>query len=338
MPPLLQTTESGLYCSAGDFYIDPWEPVDRAVITHAHADHARWGSRSYLTSETGARMLRERLEEGSVIQSQPYGEPLSMNGVNVSFHPAGHILGSSQVRVEHKEEVWVVSGDYKIERDATCEPFELVPCNTFITESTFGLPIYRWKPQKEVFEEINDWWRGNVARGWTSILYGYALGKAQRLIAGVDPDIGPLLAHGAVMRFVDAYRETGVHLPPVRYADAEAAAEGRGKALVVAPPSAAGTPWLRKFGENSTAFASGWMAIRGARRRRAMDRGFVVSDHADWDDLLATIKATGAESIGVTHGYSGTLVRFLQESGVNAWTMQTRYEGEVEDDPAEQAD
>jgi putative mRNA 3-end processing factor len=335
---LLQVTERGLYCAAGDFYIDPWQPVTRAVITHAHADHARTGSQRYLTSPTGAPLLRLRLGAGAQIVSQPFGKPLHLNGVRLSLHPAGHLLGSAQIRVEHRGEVWVVSGDYKTEVDATCEPFELVSCHTFITESTFGLPIFRWRPQAQIFTEINQWWRQNQAQGRTSILFGYALGKAQRLLAGVDATLGPILIHGAVHRFVHAYRRAGVDQPVTLYADNEAARH-RGQALVIAPPSAAGSAgWLQKFGPSSLAFASGWMQIRGTRRRRAVDRGFVLSDHADWDGLLATIQATGAQRIGVTHGYTNALVRYLSEQGMDAFIMPTRFEGETGGDPVDDED
>jgi putative mRNA 3-end processing factor len=330
---LLQVTERGLYCSAGDFYIDPWQPVTRAVITHAHADHARPGSKRYLTTPSGAPLLRLRVGPNARILAQRFNETLDVNGVNISLHPAGHLLGSAQVRVEHRGEVWVVSGDYKTEQDITCEPFEVVPCHTFITESTFGLPIYRWRPQTEIFAEINQWWRANQAQGRTTILFAYALGKAQRLLAGINPEIGPILVHGATQRFVDAYRRAGIPQPSTLYAGLEMARQHRGQALVIAPPSAAGSPgWLRKFGASSLAFASGWMQIRGTRRRRAVDRGFVLSDHADWNGLLATIQATGAQRVGVTHGYTSTLVRYLNETGLDAFVMPTRYEGEAAGD------
>lgn len=330
---LLQVTERGLYCAAGDFYIDPWQPVTRAVITHAHGDHARPGSQRYLTTPSGAAMLRMRVDSSARIVTQPFGEPLLVDGVRVSLHPAGHLLGSAQVRVEHRGEVWVVSGDYKTEVDATCEPFELVPCHTFITESTFGLPIYRWRPQVKIFAEINQWWLQNQEQGRTSVLLAYALGKAQRLLAGVDATIGPVLIHGAVHHFVQAYRNAGIAQPDTIYADNGAARRHRGEALVVAPPiAAASSGWLRKFGPTSLAFASGWMQIRGARRRRAVDRGFALSDHADWDGLLATINATGAQRIGVTHGYTTTLVRYLREQGMDAFVMPTHYEGDSEGD------
>jgi putative mRNA 3-end processing factor len=270
---------------------------------------------------------------------QPFGKAIDLNGVRLSLHPAGHLLGSAQVRVEARGEVWVVSGDYKVEADRTCETFEVVRCNTFISESTFGLPIFRWHPQEQIFDEINQWWEQNQEQGRTSILLGYSLGKAQRLLSGIDASRGPILIHGAVQRYVDIYRRAGIDLPPTIYAGSDASRLHRGKALVIAPPSAAAsTGWLRKFGSSSLALASGWMQIRGARRRRAVDRGFVLSDHADWDGLLTTIRATGAERIGVTHGYINTLVRYLSEQGMDAYAIPTRYEGESTEEPLENED
>jgi putative mRNA 3-end processing factor len=241
------------------------------------------------------------------------------------------LLGSAQIRIEQRGEVVVFSGDYKTHVDPTCEPLEPLRCHTFITESTFGLPIYRWPSPEEVGQEINAWWRQNQERGRTSVIFAYALGKAQRVLAGLDATIGPVLMHGAVSRFYSAYERAGIALPAAEYAGAENSKASRGRALVVAPPSAAGTPWLRKFGPVSTAMASGWMQIRGARRRRSMDRGFVLSDHADWNGLIGTIRSTGAEEIWVTHGYTAEMVRWLSENGWNARAIATRYEGEVED-------
>ncbi len=327
---LLRLSEAGLYCEAGDFYIDPWRPVERAVITHAHGDHARRGSNRYLTTRDGERVLRTRLGDEAIIKSVAYGESLLLNDVRVSLHPAGHILGSAQVRVEHRGEVWVASGDYKIEPDPTCAPFEPVRCHTFITESTFGLPIYHWPPQAEVFESINAWWRANQMAKKASIIYGYALGKAQRLLAGVDASIGPIYTHGAVERLTNDYRETGIALPPTTYVGALGKTDWS-QALIVAPPSAHATPWMRKFGAVSTGFASGWMRIRGARRQRSVDRGFVMSDHVDWPGLMSTIKATGAEHVWVTHGYTAVVVRWLQEQGLDARIVETRFAGEPED-------
>lgn len=335
MKTLLETNENGLYCAAGDFYVDPWQPVPRAVITHAHSDHARPGCGAYLTTPSGAHLLRARLGPNTPLQTAEFGERIDMNGVSVSLHPAGHILGSAQVRIEHGGEVWVVSGDYKIERDATCEPFAPVRCNTFLTESTFALPIYRWRPHTEVIAEIEGWWRTSRQRQQTCILFAYSLGKAQRILGSVDTSFGPILVHGALVRSIEAYRAAGVRLPAVQHADDENAKTTRGRALVLAPPSVSAAPWLRKFGDISTAFASGWMQIRGTRRRRALDRGFALSDHADWDGLLKTVTATGAENIGVTHGYTGVLVRWLKEQGKNAWALSTRYEGELENEKEE---
>jgi putative mRNA 3-end processing factor len=327
---LIQLDAGGLHCPAGNFYIDPWRPVARAVITHAHADHARPGSRAYMASRAGERVLRARMGDDAVIQTAEYGEVVEINGVRVSLHPAGHILGSAQVRVEYRGEVWVVSGDYKVGLDATCAPFAPVRCHTFITESTFGLPLYRWRPQAEIFDQINAWWRANQAVGKASLLFAYALGKAQRLLAGVDPSIGPIFTHGAVERLVAEYRASGVALPPTSYAAVDRRADWS-QALVIAPPSALGTPWMRRFGNLSTGFASGWMQVRGTRRRKAVDRGFTLSDHADWPGLLDTIAATGAERVWVTHGYSAVLARWLGEQGLDAAVVQTQFEGERAD-------
>ena len=331
---MLRITDRGLHCEAGDFFIDPWLPVDRAVVTHAHGDHARWGCRSYLGSVEGERVMRTRLGLDAMIQTIPFGEPLTIRGVRVSLHPAGHILGSAQVRIEHRGEVWVVSGDYKTEPDPTCTPFEPVRCHTFVTESTFGLPIYRWSPQRETFAEIASWWGANADAGRASVLYAYALGKAQRLLAGLAGSLqGRIYTHGAVERLNRDYHESGIGLPPTTYAGSMPRGHDWGGALIVAPPSAAGSPWLRRFGAASTAFASGWMRIRGARRRRSVDRGFVLSDHVDWPSLLAAITATGAQNVWVTHGYREPVVRWLQEHGVAAQAVASRWEGEPEDDP-----
>ncbi|WP_169980217.1 ligase-associated DNA damage response exonuclease [Tautonia rosea] len=325
---VLQLTRAGLYCPAGDFFIDPWSPVDRAVITHAHADHARWGSQRYLTTREGAGVLRVRVGDEPIIDALDYGQSTEINGVRVSLHPAGHILGSSQVRVEHKGHVWVVSGDYKVGPDATCSVFDPVRCHVFITESTFGLPIYRWPDQSEVFDAINAWWRKNADEGKVCLLYAYALGKAQRLLSGLDPSIGPIFCHGAVEKLNTAYREGGVPLPPTQYAGHASNRSAWARGIVIAPPSAHGTPWSRKFSPSSSAFASGWMAIRGTRRRRAVDRGFILSDHADWPGLLGAIDATGADTVWATHGYSAVLVRWLREYGKDAEVVATRFVGE----------
>ncbi len=325
---MLQVTANGLYCAAGDFYIDPWCPVNRAVITHAHGDHAHWGCQAYLCSTECLGPLRARMAPGALIQTADWEQPVTFGQVRVSFHPAGHILGSAQIRVELDGEVWVVSGDYKLEADRTCRAFEPVRCHTFITESTFGLPIYRWRPQPEVFTAINTWWRANQQAGKASVLFAYALGKAQRLISGLDPSIGPILCHGAVEKLNRVYRQSGVELPPTSYAGDKEKGFDYSPALIVAPPSSNGNPYLRRFGAVATGFASGWMRIRGTRRRRSIDHGFVLSDHADWPGLLTAIDATGAQRVMATHGYRQPLVRWLCEKGLDAKALETRFEGE----------
>ncbi|MGF6534661.1 putative mRNA 3-end processing factor [Paraburkholderia sp. GAS206C] len=332
---LIVARPQGLYSPPGDFYIDPWQPVDRAVITHAHSDHARWGHTHYLAARPGAGVLLSRLP-GIDLQTAAYGERLDINGVMVSLHPAGHVLGSAQIRVEHRGRVWVASGDYKLDSDPTCAPFEPVRCDTFITESTFGLPIYRWEPPQTVFDSIDSWWRHNASEGRASVLFCYSFGKAQHLLAGVDAAIGPIFCHGALESINNAYRAEGVALPPVRLAG-EIAAKDKAvfkQALVVAPPSAQGSPWLKRFGDYSDAFASGWMRLRGARRRRGVDRGFVLSDHADWASLHTAIRETGAERVIVTHGQVEPMVRWLREQGLEAGAFATQYGDEALEDAA----
>jgi putative mRNA 3-end processing factor len=331
---LIAPTDRGLHCEAGDFHIDPWRPVPRAVITHAHSDHARFGSDLYVCHRLTAPILRKRLGDVA-IETVEYGEIVSRNGVEVSLHPAGHVLGSAQVRVARGDDVWVASGDYKIEADGVIAAFEPIRCNVFITESTFGLPIYRWRPQAEILGEIEGWWRENAANARASVLYAYALGKAQRLIGSIDASIGPIVCHGAVEPINAIYREAGVTLPPTRLATEIAEKRGFASSLIVAPPSAAASPWLNRFGDYSDGLASGWMRVRGNRRRRGLDRGFPLSDHADWGGLLAAIEATGAERVLATHGFSGPLVRYLKERGLDASVLATAYGEEDEAAPAE---
>jgi putative mRNA 3-end processing factor len=334
---LIVLRPQGLYCPVGDFHIDPWRPVTRAVLTHAHADHARTGHTQYLATAVSEGVLRTRLGQGIALQGLAYGEAVDVNGVRVSLHPAGHVLGSAQVRVEHRGQVWVASGDYftsGIDGDvnATCAPFEPVRCDCFITESTFGLPIYRWRAQAEVLGEINAWWQANADAGRASLLLGYSFGKAQRLLAGLDASIGPIIAHGAVEALNDAYRAAGVALPLTQRID-DVPKAGLKRAIAIAPPAVQGSAWARKLGEHSDAFASGWMQLRGARRRQGVDRGFVLSDHADWPGLQRAIAATGASRVIVTHGYEAVMVRWLQQQGLQAGSFATQYG----DDAAEAA-
>jgi putative mRNA 3-end processing factor len=334
-PDLVCQRAEGLYCPPGDFYIDPWRPVQRAVLTHAHGDHARRGHTNYLAARAGQHVLKSRLGD-IALQTPDYGEIVSIGAARVSLHPAGHVLGSAQVRIEHAGRVWVVSGDYKLAPDPTCAPFEPVRCDTFITESTFGLPIYRWPAAEAVYRDINAWWAANAAAGRPSLLFCYAFGKAQRILAGVDPTIGPLLVHGAVIPLNDAYAASGVRLPAVRRVSDVDKADYR-RALILAPPSAQGSLWMRRFPGFSDAFASGWMQLRGTRRRRALDRGFVLSDHADWPALSQAIAATGARRIIVTHGYTAPMVRWLAEQGYQASAYATEFGDDAADEQYEQA-
>jgi putative mRNA 3-end processing factor len=323
----------GLYCPAGDFHIDPWRPVARAVITHAHADHARRGHAAYLASAPSQGVLRARLGD-ITLQTLAYGEPLQLGAARVSLHPAGHVLGSAQVRIEHRGQVWVASGDYFVAGasglggepgPAGGDAFEPVRCDCFITESTFGLPVYRWRPLAERIAEVNAWWAANAEAGRASLLLAYSFGKAQRLLAAVDASIGPIVVHGAVEPLNRAYRAAGVALPATRLLDELDDPAALRRALVIAPPAVHGSAWARRLGELSDAFASGWMQLRGGRRRQGVDRGFVISDHADWPGLQLAIGATGASRIIVTHGYEAVMVRWLQQQGLQAGSFQTRF-------------
>ncbi|SPH20679.1 hypothetical protein ASD8599_01418 [Ascidiaceihabitans donghaensis] len=338
MKPLALTfTDRGIYCAAGDFYIDPWKPVARALITHGHADHARPGHGSYLCTDLAAPVMRHRLGDIK-IDTVPYGTPLRIGDATVSFHPAGHVPGSAQIRVEVKGEIWVASGDYKVENDGLSTPFAPVKCHHFITESTFGLPVFRWQPQAVIANQINTWWAACRDAGQTAFLGAYALGKAQRLLSMLDPDIGPILTHTAVENTNEILRGQGLRLPDTIRADASLDPKAHPGALVLTVPSALGSAWARKFGPQQTAFASGWMAMRGVRRRRSGDRGFVISDHADWDGLLSAIQQTEAENIYVTHGYTDTFTRHLNECGWNAQVIPTQFEGESLDASAAEED
>ena len=327
---LISFTDKGLYCAAGDFYIDPWQPVDRAVITHAHSDHARTGSHHYLAHTESYHLLKARLGQDISLQTLEYGTSLKIGAATVSLHPAGHIIGSAQVRVEHQGEVWVVSGDYKTEDDGISVPFEPVKCHTFITESTFGLPVYQWKPQKELMSDIYEWILNNQSAGRSSILSAYSLGKAQRLVSGLQQYELPFYMHGAVYNMHETVRKFR-DLPEATYLNAEIPREEARKGIIIVPPSAIGTPWMKRWAPYSLGVCSGWMQVRGAQRRRNADAGFVLSDHADWPGLLQAITDTGAETVYATHGFSATLARYLrEEKGLKADIVKT-YFGEEEE-------
>jgi len=309
---MLKFTERGIYCPPADMYIDPWEPVEKAIVTHGHSDHARWGMGRYLCHAHTAPILRLRLGTDIATQEVEYGETITVNGVRISLHPAGHIIGSAQIRLEYRGEIWVVSGDYKLVQDSLSVPYEPIPCHQFVTESTFGLPIYQFPDPASVFQEINAWWERNASEGLNSVLLGYALGKSQTILTQLNTTIGPVFLHGAVANVNAALGEIGYEFPGERVTP-ETDRKSITSAMIVAPPSVLGSPWLRKLTPYRIALCSGWMQLRGARRRRGVDRGFVLSDHCDWQQLNRAVAATGAETVYVTHGYEAPFARWLRE-------------------------
>lgn len=327
---LLNFTDSGIFCPTGGFYIDPWRPVDKAIITHAHSDHARWGSNHYLCHSLTKPLLELRLG-ANIYQALPWGEQININGVHVSFHPAGHIIGSSQIRLEYKGEVWVVSGDYKTTDDGISGFFEPVKCNTFITESTFGLPIYNWQPQEMVYDEIRQWINKNKKTGRSSVLLAYSLGKAQRVLDAIKETGEKIFVHGAIWNTQEVIRSVGIRLPQVHQITPETPKEWLKGAIVIAPPSAEGSSWLKRFSPYAIGICSGWMQVRGNARRRNADAAFVLSDHADWNGLNDAVKNTGAERVFVTHGFQSVFARHLKEQGLDAHEIQTAF-GSEEDD------
>lgn len=327
---LLQFTNKGLYCDQGDFFIDPWKPVNRALITHAHSDHLKTGHQSYLVHKDGLAISQYRLGNTAKVESILFNQPISINGVEVTYFPAGHIIGSAQIKLSYKNQTWVVSGDYKTEHDGLSTPFEPIKCSHFITESTFGLPIFRWQNQNLVFQQINDWWCKNKIEGKTTILASYALGKAQRLLSGLDTQIGKIYTHGAIENVLEIFRNTGFTFPEtIRVTNEIPKNEFTGN-MVLTIPSSLSTSWMKKFQPYSTGLASGWMNLRGAKRRRSVDRGFVLSDHCDWLQLNTAIKATGAENIYVTHGYIQIFTKWLNQNGYNAQVVETQFGDENE--------
>jgi len=327
---MLQETAEGLYCPAGDFYIDPWGAVERAVITHAHGDHARVGSRSYLCETSGAPLLRRRFGGEAAIETRGYGEVVQLGSTRVSFHPAGHVLGSAQVRIEGPDGVWVASGDYKRAADPTCLPFEPIRCDTFVTESTFGLPIFHWDPAADVVAELLAWWEDNRVANRASLLFCYTLGKAQRILAELALVTDRrVLVHGAMISMIEAYREAGVSMLSTSPLIERPRGSSFAGELILAPLLARGTPWMRRLGDFSDAFASGTMRVRGVRRQRNVDRGLVLSDHADWPALLQTVREVGASRVLTTHGHPEPFARYLASQGFESGVIRTAWEGEA---------
>ncbi|HEY0732881.1 MAG TPA: ligase-associated DNA damage response exonuclease [Chitinophagaceae bacterium] len=328
--PLIEFLDKGLYCRAGDFYIDPWKPVNKAIITHAHSDHARWGSKYYLCHHDTKPILQARLGPNTY-QSVGWNETVYINGVRVTLYPAGHIIGSSQIKVEYNGEAWVVSGDYKTENDGLSGQFEPVKCNTFITECTFGLPIYKWKPQDEIYKGIQNWILKNKAQGKTSVLIAYSLGKAQRLLKPISEVSEHIFVHGAVYNMHMALVNAGWQLPRVKKVSYDTPKEDLHGTVVIAPSSAEGSPWLKRFAPYETGICSGWMQVRGNVRRKNADAGFVLSDHADWEGLIDVCKTTEAECVYATHGFQAVFSRYLTEQGIQAKEVHTEYTGEEEE-------
>jgi len=331
MPPLITVRPEGLYCAAGDFYIDPWKPVETALITHAHADHAYSGHSHYYATAISEGILRRRLGQEINLSGVQCGDRIKINDTWISFHSAGHVLGSAQIRIEHKGEVWCISGDYKRDADPSCDPFEVVECDSFITEATFGLPIYRWDSGELTAEQIHSWWEGDQTR--PSLLFCYSFGKSQRVLAELKKFTNrTVYLHGAVHTLTEIYRKVGVEMvPTIPVSEMEKSYKFAGD-LIISPPSGHRSSWMKRFKRPQTAFASGWMAVRGNRRRRGYERGFVLSDHADWPGLIKTVEQTKAKNIYVTHGQNDVLSRYLtEEMNLNAQPLDTLFEGETDE-------
>lgn len=326
---LLSLTDKGLYCALGDFYIDPWKEVEKAIITHGHGDHAHWGMKEYITVNEGEFILRKRIPNAN-LKTFPYRQTFRMGDVDVSFHPAGHILGSSQVRIQYKDETWVFTGDFKRDLDLTCEPFEVVPCDVFISEATFSLPVYRWPDFRLEMKEVYDWWMKNREAGFNSVLCCYALGKAQRIIAGLrELTDEPIWVHGTVDELNQSYAKTGLSWPNVNKVPLESKEKFKG-AMILCPPSALGSTWNKRLTPRKIAFASGWMRLRGNRRRKGYERGFVISDHADWPSLIKTVEETGCKKVYFTHGNTESIVKYLNEKGISAYDLKLPYDTDGE--------
>jgi putative mRNA 3-end processing factor len=330
---MLTFDSCGIFCQQANVYIDPWKPTDNAIVTHAHSDHARYGMGRYLTHKYSVPVMQYRLGQDIKIQGLEYGELIKINGVSISLHPAGHIWGSAQVRLEYNGEVWVVSGDYKLVSDGISTPFEPVRCHSFITESTFGLPVYRFPLPVAIHDDINAWWRQNRDQGKNSILLGYALGKAQRILAHLDSSIGTIYTHGAIDNVNNLYERYVGKLQATKRIDATVNRKEIKGAMIIAPPSAADSPWMRSLEPYKLGICSGWMQLRGTRRRRNADRGFPLSDHADWDQLNTAVKESYAERVYVTHGYKAIYSRWLHSQyGLDASEVETQYTGEEADE------
>ncbi|MEJ5995320.1 ligase-associated DNA damage response exonuclease [Pedobacter sp. Du54] len=328
---IIQFTNKGIYCKKGNFYIDPWEPVNLAVTTHGHADHVKWGNKNYLCHELTKPILTTRYGLEDTIQTLPYSKSININGVKLSLHPAGHVVGSSQIRLEYKGEICVISGDYKVEYDGISTAFEPIKCHTFVSESTFGLPIYHWETQEVIFNQIKDWIAQNLLKQKTSILVAYSLGKAQRLIKNLAGNY-PIYVHNSIANLNDAFAKAGVNLPETIRIMPETKKENLQQGIVIIPPALAEGKWVKSLMQPAIGICSGWMMVRAGRRWRSADAGFALSDHADWPGLLTAIKATEAEKVFVTHGSTAVFSKYLNEIGIEAEEVSTKYGSEENDE------
>lgn len=325
---LIRFTKKGIYCPQGKFYLDPWHPVDYAIISHGHADHARWGMKRYLCTDDSKAILQHRLGADIKIESIPYRKEIIINGVSVSFHPAGHVIGSAQIRLEYKGYVVVFTGDYKTQPDFITTPFESVKCNTFITESTFGLPIYNWKKEEVLQEELQNWVKTNQSNNRTSVFLGYSLGKAQRLLSLLE-GYDDIYVHRSIYNTNEAISNSGIKLPDTKLWSADLDKKILQNKIIIAPPAILGSRMLKRLPNPATAICSGWMQIRGNRRWQAVDAGFAVSDHADWNGLIEAVKASEAEQVYVTHGSQAVFSKYLNEIGIKANELITEYGDEA---------
>jgi len=332
---LIKFTNKGIYCKQGDFYIDPWQPVDLAITTHGHADHVKWGNKAYLCHDLTRPILNQRLGPDLKIETLPYNKQIDINGVKLSLFPAGHVIGSSQIRLEYKGEVCVVSGDYKVEYDGISTEFEPVKCHTFVSESTFGLPIYKWQPQDVIFSQIKEWISGNHDKNKTSVLVAYSLGKAQRLIKGLE-GYGDIYVHNSIANLNEGFVKAGVNLPETIRITADTKKDDLQKGIVIVPPALAEGRWIKNLINGATGVCSGWMQVRASRRWRSADAGFALSDHADWPGLLSAIEATEAQKVYVTHGFTSTFSKYLNEIGIESEEVKTQYGNEEDDEKIEE--
>ena len=327
---LVKFTNKGIYCIPGKFYLDPWLPVDFAIISHGHADHARWGMKHYLCQTDSKAILKHRLGHDINIETLDYNSPKMVNGVQVSFFPAGHVIGSAQIRLEYKGFVVVFTGDYKVTDDHLTIPYEPVKCHEFITESTFGMPIYNWLSESEIQKQMQNWVYNNQQHNRTSVFIGYSLGKAQRIMKLVD-GVDKIYVHSAIHNLNVAIEGSGISLPKTELLNYDFKKEDLQNKIVIMPPALLGSKLLKKIPNAATAICSGWMQVRGNRRWQAVDAGFAVSDHADWNGLLSAVKATEAEKVYVTHGSQATFSKYLNEIGIPSAEVKTEYGSDEED-------